>query len=143
MKFFFLMKRILPLIVLLFSFGISLAQTKVSGRVFDDSGEPVAYASVVFKGSIEGTTTDENGRFYLESNKTWKTLVISFLGYDFLSFLAEGQLEILTILERKFSSLNCLHFRCNTQLRFCCGRYPLNKTLLIYSSQPQTLLAVI
>ena len=74
------MKRTLPLIILLFSFGWSLAQTKVSGYVFDESDEPVPYASIVFKGSIEGTTTDENGKFYLESKKTWETLIISFLG---------------------------------------------------------------
>jgi hypothetical protein len=80
------MKRTLPLIILLFSFGWSLAQTKVSGYVFDESDEPVPYASIVFKGSIEGTTTDENGKFYLESKKTWETLIISFLGYETLEY---------------------------------------------------------
>ena len=63
-----------------------LAQTKVSGYVFDEADEPVPYASVIFKGSIEGTTTDENGKFYLESRKTWQTLVISFLGYETLEY---------------------------------------------------------
>lgn len=80
------MKRTLPLIILLLSFGWSLAQTKVSGYVFDESDEPVPYASVIFKGSIEGTTTDENGKFYLESKKTWQTLIVSFLGYETLEY---------------------------------------------------------
>lgn len=108
MKFFFLMKRILLLTVLLFTFGISLAQTKVSGRVFDDSGEPVAYASVVFKGSIEGTTTDENGRFYLESKKTWKTLIISFLGYKTLEYTLERKVnyEMTFVIEEEDNVLN-------------------------------------
>lgn len=83
---FFLMKRLLPIVIFLFSIGYSVAQTKVSGRIFDENDEPVAYASIVFKGSIEGTTSDENGRFYLESKKTWDTLIISFLGYETLEY---------------------------------------------------------
>jgi hypothetical protein len=58
------------------------AQTKVSGKIFDDQNEPIAYANVLFKGSIQGTITDENGKFYLESSQNWSTLVISFIGYE-------------------------------------------------------------
>ncbi|MFD2568762.1 DUF5686 and carboxypeptidase-like regulatory domain-containing protein [Pseudotenacibaculum haliotis] len=80
------MKRYFPIIIFLLSFGFTYAQTKVSGRVFDENNEPVAYANIIFKGSIEGAISDENGRFYLESKKTWKTLVISFLGYETLEY---------------------------------------------------------
>ena len=31
------------------------AQTKVSGYVYDEFNEPVAFANVIFKGSTEGT----------------------------------------------------------------------------------------
>lgn len=61
-----------------------LAQTKVSGYVFDESNYPVAYANVFFKGSTEGVITDEQGKFYLESTNTWDVLTISFLGYETL-----------------------------------------------------------
>lgn len=80
------MKRYLPFFIFIFSFGFSIAQTKVSGRIFDEQNEPVAYANVLFKGSIEGVITDENGRFYLESKKSWKILVISFIGYETIEF---------------------------------------------------------
>jgi len=80
------MKRYLPFFIFIFSFGFSIAQTKVSGRIFDEENEPVAYANVLFKGSIEGVITDENGRFYLESKETWKILVISFIGYKTIEF---------------------------------------------------------
>lgn len=80
------MKRTLPLIILLFFIGITMAQTKVGGYVFDEFDEPVPYANVVFKGSTIGTTTDENGKFYIESNRTWTVLSISFLGYETLEF---------------------------------------------------------
>ncbi len=83
---FFLMKRSLLFFIFLLSFGLSIAQTKVGGRVFDENNEPVAYANVLFKGSIEGTITDENGRFYFESKKTWTKLIVSFIGYQTIEF---------------------------------------------------------
>jgi hypothetical protein len=60
------------------------AQTKVSGDIFDENNEPVPFANLVFKGSSIGTITNENGRFYMESDETWDTLVISFMGYETL-----------------------------------------------------------
>ena len=67
-----------------FFFGIlfGFSQSKVSGYVFDEYDQPVAFANVIFKGSTEGTITNEDGRFYLESENTWDTLIISFLGYE-------------------------------------------------------------
>ena len=62
------------------------SQTKVSGRVFDEGGAPVAYANIIFKGSSEGTITDENGTFYLESVTTWDTLIVSFIGYETIEY---------------------------------------------------------
>lgn len=60
------------------------AQTKVSGYVYDENNMGVAYANVLFKGSTEGTITNEEGRFYLESPRTYETLVVSFMGYETL-----------------------------------------------------------
>ncbi len=60
------------------------AQTKVSGHVFDENNEPVSFANVIFKNSSEGTITNENGKFYLESSETWDTLIVSFIGYETL-----------------------------------------------------------
>lgn len=62
------------------------AQTKISGYVYDESNEPVAFASVIFKGSTIGTTTNENGKFYLESDDNWDTVEVSFLGYELLTY---------------------------------------------------------
>lgn len=76
------MKKFILTSLLFFFVGITLAQTKVRGYIYDETGEPLAYANILFKGSIEGTTSDENGLFYLESKKTWKTLVISFIGFQ-------------------------------------------------------------
>ena len=75
-------KKTLVILILILSFGYSYAQTKVSGYVFDEANEPIAFATILFKGSIEGTITDENGKFYLESKKNWSQLVVSFIGYE-------------------------------------------------------------
>ena len=58
------------------------SQTKVSGEVFDNQGEPIPFANIVFVGSTEGTITNENGLFYLESDTTWEEMKVSFIGYE-------------------------------------------------------------
>ncbi|MBT8325692.1 MAG: DUF5686 and carboxypeptidase regulatory-like domain-containing protein [Winogradskyella sp.] len=73
------------LIPFFFLFTIwSYGQTKVSGHIYDEFDEPVPYANVIFKGSTIGTITNENGKFYLESDEDWDTLIISFLGFETL-----------------------------------------------------------
>ncbi len=82
-KFFFYrpMKKFL-LVLSFFIFYISMsAQTKVGGVIYDENNQPMSYANVYFKGSTEGIVSDENGRFYLQSDKTYKILVASFVGY--------------------------------------------------------------
>ena len=86
MKFFCNMN--IRLFSIFFFFGIlfSFAQTKVSGYVLDEFNEPVSFANILFKGSTKGTITDENGKFYLESDETWNALIVSFIGYETLDF---------------------------------------------------------
>jgi hypothetical protein len=82
MKFFCIMNT--RILFALFFLGIfsSLAQTKVSGYVFDEDNLPISFANIIFKGSTQGTITDENGKFYLESSDTWSELTVSFIGYE-------------------------------------------------------------
>lgn len=74
------MKQLLPVLSVFIFLG-GYAQTKVGGIVRDDSGDPVAFANVLFKNSTEGTITNDDGRFYMESEKQFDTLLISFVGY--------------------------------------------------------------
>ncbi|GAB5565413.1 MAG: DUF5686 family protein [Winogradskyella sp.] len=80
------MKLKLLLLFLTLSLCSVIAQTKVSGHVYDENNQPIPFASVLFKGSTEGTITNEDGKFYLESDETWKALVVSFIGYEVLEF---------------------------------------------------------
>src|SRR5690554_2151620 len=74
------MKHFLVISLLILSASI-FAQTKVSGVIKDETGYPVSFANVIFKDSQEGTISDENGRFYLESDKTYRAVVFSFMGF--------------------------------------------------------------
>ncbi len=75
------MKKFLFPVFLLFAL-VTSAQSKVSGIVLDEFNDPVAFANVIFKNSSEGTITNDNGRFYMESDNTYSTLVVSFIGYE-------------------------------------------------------------
>lgn len=58
------------------------SQVKISGHIFDEANEPVAYANVFFQGTSIGTISDENGTFYLEDSGDHDTVVISFVSYE-------------------------------------------------------------
>lgn len=83
-------------LVLMFFIGTAtfLGQTRVGGTVVDQDQEPVPFANVVFKGSTEGTITNENGRFYLESEGRYDTLVVSFVGYERLELRLESSSQL-------------------------------------------------
>jgi hypothetical protein len=79
------MKRKLSIIFLLISVTVS-SQVKISGNVVDKNNESIPFANVVFENSIIGTVSDENGRFYLETEKNFETVEISFIGYETKKF---------------------------------------------------------
>ena len=58
------------------------SQVKVSGVVTDEQNNEIPFANIVFSGSTTGTVSDENGKFYLESQKTYSHIEVSFLGFD-------------------------------------------------------------
>ncbi len=74
------MKNLLTLLLFLISISF-YAQTKVSGKVYDENGEPIPYANVIFENSSEGTITNEDGKFYLESEEDYSAIKISFMGF--------------------------------------------------------------
>ncbi|MBK8599489.1 MAG: carboxypeptidase-like regulatory domain-containing protein [Flavobacterium sp.] len=76
------MKKSLFLLLFAIISPMLFAQTKVSGVVVDNTNQPIPYANVIFKNSTQGTVTNEDGRFYLESDKTYKILQVSFMGFE-------------------------------------------------------------
>ena len=76
------MKNRFLFIFWLFFTTIIFAQTKVSGIVVDNLGQPIPFANVVFKGSYQGIVTNEDGHFYFESPKTYSAIIVSFVGFE-------------------------------------------------------------
>ena len=56
------------------------ANKKVSGTIVDINGETIIGASIIVKGTTNGTVTDMDGRFVLNVPEN-ATLSISYLGY--------------------------------------------------------------
>ena len=66
--------------LLLFLYGISLAQTKtLSGVVKDNAGASLPGVSIAIKGTTKGTITDANGEFRIQAS-VGEVLVFSFIG---------------------------------------------------------------
>lgn len=102
------MIRYIFLFFALFFFTLSSAQTKISGRVVDTFEQAVPFANVFFKNSNEGTITDENGRFYLESPTTYETAVFSFIGYKTKEVAFENRTtyDMMVVLEEEAAALD-------------------------------------
>lgn len=72
----------LPAIMLLFSSTMMAQTLSISGKVTDkNSQEPVIGASVLIKGTTNGTITDVDGHFMLSNVPAKGNLVISYIGY--------------------------------------------------------------
>lgn len=63
-------------------------RAKVSGRVLDEQGEPLIGATVMLKGSSNGTVTDYDGYFTLQNVENDDLLEISYIGFASQTFKA-------------------------------------------------------
>lgn len=88
---------------LLFITTIVLAQNfagKVSGTVtFEPDKTPVPGASVVVKGTTNGTITDINGKYTLSNVPSNGILIFSFVGYETQEVKVKGQRIINVVLK--------------------------------------------
>ncbi|SNR67039.1 CarboxypepD_reg-like domain-containing protein [Lutibacter agarilyticus] len=77
------MKKYIVLnILFLLIFSVSFSQVKISGTVKDEQNNTIPFANILFVGSNTGTVSNENGKFYLESDTTFSEIEVSFLGFD-------------------------------------------------------------
>ncbi|MFD0976870.1 TonB-dependent receptor [Salinimicrobium gaetbulicola] len=82
---------------------ISWAQTPVSGKLLNDSGGPIPFASIQEKGTNNGATTDENGNFKFEVSGLPTTLIASFLGFEKKEVqITSSENIIITLKEESF-----------------------------------------
>ena len=73
---------------------------KVAGKIFDNTGEAIIGASVVVKGTSNGSVTDLDGNYTLTDVPQGATLVISYVGYKSQEVVANGtSLKNIILLE--------------------------------------------
>ena len=70
------------------------SRINITGRVVDDTGEPIIGASIYLKGTGKGAVTDMNGRFSLPSNGNKVILVFSYIGYAPQEIVTDGSREL-------------------------------------------------
>ncbi|MBS9463982.1 SusC/RagA family TonB-linked outer membrane protein [Flagellimonas sp. 389] len=85
-------------------FGIAKAQT-VSGTVSDASG-PLPGASVVVKGTTNGTQTDFDGNYTLNDVAGDAVIVFSYIGFSSQEVSVSGQTTINVVLQEDASELD-------------------------------------
>jgi len=87
-----LSRLLMLLAVVFFALDVS-AQTTIKGHVKDESGEDVIGASVMVKGTTNGTVTDFDGNFQLKCD-IGATLVITYIGYTPQEVKAKNDMEV-------------------------------------------------
>jgi len=97
-----MMKRITIFLMLLL---ISVAQQaygqteKIAGLISGDDGKPIAGASIVLKGTTNGTNSDVNGTYSIGVPNGKGTLVVSFIGYIKKEVLITGPVMNVSLTE--------------------------------------------
>ncbi|MCR4582690.1 MAG: TonB-dependent receptor [Prevotella sp.] len=87
------LKRFLLSFMLVLTCTITYAQTEITGTVVDETGETVIGATVVEKGTNNGTVTDFDGTFVIKVNPG-ATLVVSYIGYEKMEVAAQNGMTI-------------------------------------------------
>jgi TonB-linked SusC/RagA family outer membrane protein len=89
------MRKIVSLLAVLMLFhALAYAQNRtVTGKVRDEKGEPIPFATVTIKGTKTGTSADVNGNFSINV-KDGSTLVVSSTGFQNREVAVQGQNQV-------------------------------------------------
>lgn len=98
-------KSLLGLLLTLGSLTMTFAQTTLTGSVTDaEKKDALVGATIVVKGTINGTSTDANGKFSLKTTTLPVTLVVSNVGYETIEVNAT-KADVGTIALKEAASL--------------------------------------
>src|SRR5687767_12133163 len=61
---------------------LSVLAGRISGAVTDEKGQVLAYASILVKGSTQGTTANKEGEYFLQLDPGTYTIVAQYVGYS-------------------------------------------------------------
>lgn len=77
----------------------------VKGVVVDDKGEPVIGATVMVKGSTNGTITDFDGNFILNDVSSNASLIVSYVGYVTETISVNGKSSFKIVMKEDAKTL--------------------------------------
>jgi TonB-linked SusC/RagA family outer membrane protein len=102
------MKKIASVLAILMAIALQTsAQVTIKGKVVEaETNEPLAGATIVEKGTTNGSTTDFDGNFTLTTKTEESTLVVSFIGYLKQEVEYNGQQELLIELSPNIKGLD-------------------------------------
>ncbi|PJJ76383.1 TonB-linked SusC/RagA family outer membrane protein [Thermoflavifilum aggregans] len=99
-------KVLLFLTALLFSTVWAFGQQRtITGKVVDQNGNPIPYATVQIQGTNQGTTTDQQGNFTIEAPAN-AVLHISYIGYQAKDVPVNNQSHLQVTLQSTAQALN-------------------------------------
>jgi TonB-linked SusC/RagA family outer membrane protein len=99
------MKKILLLMLLIVSVGLSAQTRMLSGKVLDESGMPVPGVNIIVEETQKGTITDTEGDFSAEVEEG-QTLLFSFIGMEQQRVVYNGQSSLEVTMVESFRSLD-------------------------------------
>ena len=75
--------------------AMSHAQSPITarGRILDPSGQPLAGATIIVKGTTNGTVSGVNGDFMIQAEEG-STLIISYIGYQTVEVAAAAEINV-------------------------------------------------
>ena len=88
-----LTRRLMLSFFFLLASTIAFAQTEASGPIVDNTGEPIIGATIMEKGTSNGTISDLDGNFHLKT-ASGATLVISYIGFETQELPAQAGMNI-------------------------------------------------
>ena len=88
-----LFRRLMLSFFFLLASTLAFAQTEVSGTIVDNTGEPIIGATIMEKGTSNGTISDIDGNFHLKT-ASGATLIISYIGFETQELPAQAGMNI-------------------------------------------------
>ncbi len=84
-------------VVLLISTSVIFAQTELTGKIVDETDQPLPGASVVLSGTSTGVSSDFDGNFTFETTVSSGSVLVSFVGYETKTLTFNGSTDFGTI----------------------------------------------
>ena len=97
--------KILITVLFCFSFCVIQAQQSITGTVVDELGDPLPGVNILIKGTSNGTVTDTNGNFTLQTS-IGDILTFSFVGYSKKEVTVGAQTSLSIAMETDISQLS-------------------------------------